>query len=201
MQLVSANNETKMKKIYWLHIKNCQMTTSCRGTQQPKFRQKYFSVSETSGWVTAKMSSKWRHFHFSESLPLLTWFTFCSRATDSHHKDFLSCCMCLSSLKRLLCPFFMWALGKCHRRYTWPESPSSVANKRQWTESALVQVMACRLLPIGLLETTFSEIRIEIVEFSLRKYILNCRLLKWPPFCPGEKSLDKRYCHDPNIRK
>ena len=60
-------------------------------------------------------------------------------------------------------------------------SPLSVRYRRQWTGSALVQVMACRLfgtkspeprdgfLSIGLLETNFSEIWIGSTSFSFKE--------------------------------
>ena len=64
-------------------------------------------------------------------------------------------------------------------------SPPSTTYMHQWTESALVQVMACRLfgtkplpktnaglLSIGLLGINFSEIQIEILSFSFKKMYL-----------------------------
>ena len=45
------------------------------------------------------------------------------------------------------------------------------------------------LLSIGLLGTSFSEILIRILSFSFKKYIWNCHLPKWWPFCPGRDEL------------
>ena len=68
--------------------------------------------------------------------------------------------------------------------------------QRQWIGSALVQIMACRLvgakplsklmldyLSIGLLGTNFSEILIKIQTFSLTKMHLKLSSAKWCPFC------------------
>ena len=69
--------------------------------------------------------------------------------------------------------------GRKHVLYSSPPSPAYI---RQWTTSALVQIMACRLagtklviwtnaeiLLIGPLETNYSKIIIKISIFSLKK--------------------------------
>ena len=69
---------------------------------------------------------------------------------------------------------------------------------RQWTGSALVQIMACRLfgtkpLPEPLLASCklhrpgnkFSEILIKIQNFSVTKKHLKISSAKWRLFCPG----------------
>ena len=62
----------------------------------------------------------------------------------------------------------------------------------QWIRSALVQAMAWRqaitwtnadILSIGPLETSFSEIRIKIQNFSFTKMHLKISSGKWRPFC------------------
>ena len=73
---------------------------------------------------------------------------------------------------------------------------------RQWTGSALVQVMACRLfgakpLPEPMLaycklhpwEQISVKIETEFYQFHSRKCIWNCRLPKWWPFCPAGDEL------------
>ena len=76
-------------------------------------------------------------------------------------------------------------------------SPPSTAYMRQWIESALVQIMACRLfgakllskpmlfLSIGPLGTNFNGILIKIQNFSLTKLHLKIPSAKWRPFCSG----------------
>ena len=69
----------------------------------------------------------------------------------------------------------------------------------QRIESALVQIMACRLfgakplskpmLSIGPLGTNFSEISIKIQNFSFMKMHLKISCAKWRPFCPGGQTL------------
>ena len=62
---------------------------------------------------------------------------------------------------------------------------------RQWTWSALFQIMACRLfacdlLSIGPLGTkNFGEIWIKIQNFSFKKMHLKTSSAKRRPFCPG----------------
>ena len=83
-------------------------------------------------------------------------------------------------------------------------SPSSAAYiyLRQWTGSALVQVMACRLfgakpLPEPMLAycrlDSWDQISVkfesEFYHFHSRKCIWNCRLSEWRMFCPwGDES-------------
>ena len=73
-------------------------------------------------------------------------------------------------------------------------SPPSAAYMRQWTESALVQVMACHLLGTwtnadllltGPLGTNFCEILIKIKEVSKKKMTLKMLPGKYRPFCLG----------------
>ena len=69
---------------------------------------------------------------------------------------------------------------------------------RQWTGSALVQVMACRPFGVKPLpepmiaycqldswEQISANIESELYHFHSRKCIWNCRLPKWRPFCPA----------------
>ena len=83
-------------------------------------------------------------------------------------------------------------------------SPPSAAYMRQWTRSALVRVMACRLfgakpLPepmlaycqLDLWEQISVKFELEFYHFLFRKCIWNCRLPKWRPFCPGGDELMK----------
>ena len=54
------------------------------------------------------------------------------------------------------------------------------------------------LLSIGLLGTTFSEIRIGILSFSFKKMQLKYRLPKWRPFCPdGDGLIGHLHAHVP----
>ena len=82
-------------------------------------------------------------------------------------------------------------------------SPPSAAYIRQWTGSALVQVMACRLfgakpLPEPMLvycqldswEQISVKFESEFYHFRSRKCIWNCRLSKWRPFCLGGDELN-----------
>ena len=79
-------------------------------------------------------------------------------------------------------------------------SPLSAAYMRQWIGSALVQIMACRLLSTKPLSEpmlgycqldpweqiwNFGEISIKIQNFSLVKMHLKILSAKWQPFCPG----------------
>ena len=72
----------------------------------------------------------------------------------------------------------------------------------QWIGSALVQIIACHLFGakplskqvldivlIGPLGTNFSEIWIEIQNFSFTKMPLKMSSGKWWPFCPGGDEL------------
>ena len=87
----------------------------------------------------------------------------------------------------------------------WLISPYSAAYMRQWTGSALVQVMACRLygtkpLPEPMLaycqldswEQISAKFESEFYHFHSRKCIWNCRLPKWRPFCSGGDELTHR---------
>ena len=76
-------------------------------------------------------------------------------------------------------------------------SPPSAAYMRQWTRSALAQIMARRqaiiwtiagLLSIGPLGTNFSEILIKIQNFHSRKCIWKYRLRNGGHFVQGEMS-------------
>ena len=77
---------------------------------------------------------------------------------------------------------------------------------RQWTRSALIQVMARRLfgakpLPEPMLnycqldswEQISVEFESEFYQFHSRKCIWNCRLAKWRSFCPGCKWVNNWY--------
>ena len=79
----------------------------------------------------------------------------------------------------------------------WLISPSAVY-MRQWTRSALFQVMACRLfgaqpLPEPMLLNFLLDSRVQISvnfaselhHFHSRKCIRNCRWPRCRPFCPG----------------
>ena len=74
---------------------------------------------------------------------------------------------------------------------------------RQWTGSALVQVMACRLFGTKLLpepmlaycqfdfwEQISVKMESEFYHFHCRKCIWNCPLPNWQPFCPGKDELN-----------
>ena len=84
--------------------------------------------------------------------------------------------------------------------------PPSAAYIRQWTGSALVQVMACRLfgakpLPEPMLaycqldswEQISVKFESEFHHFHSRKCIWNCGLSKWQPFCPGGDELSVKW--------
>ena len=82
-----------------------------------------------------------------------------------------------------------YTITKCeqHSLLSFDSSPHSAAYMRQWTGSALIQIMAGRLfgakplntwtnadsLSIGPLGTNLSEIRIEILTFSFKETHLN----------------------------
>ena len=76
--------------------------------------------------------------------------------------------------------------------------PPSATYKHQWTGSALVQIMACRLfgakplskpnaglLSTGPFGTNFDAISIKIQDFSFTKMHLKITSAEWRPFCPG----------------
>ena len=76
---------------------------------------------------------------------------------------------------------------------------------RQWTGSALVQILACGLFgakpfPEPMLaycrlhfwEQISVKFESEFYHLHLRKSIWNCRLPKWRPFCPGGDELTCR---------
>ena len=82
-------------------------------------------------------------------------------------------------------------------------TPHGAAHMHQWTGSGLVQVMACRLfgakpLPEPMLAycqlDSYEHISVkfesESNHFHSRKWIWNCRLPKWRPFCPGVDELN-----------
>ena len=85
--------------------------------------------------------------------------------------------------------------------------PPSAAYIRQWTRSALVQIMACHLFgakpltePIlgyyqeGFWEQISVKFKLEFYHFHFKKCIWSCRLPKWRPFCPVNMSiLDEIY--------
>ena len=82
-------------------------------------------------------------------------------------------------------------------------SPPSAVYMRQRTGSALVQIMACRLLGAKPLPEpmqaycqldSWEHISPEFYHFHSRKYIWNCRLPKWRPFCPGGEELMHMRC-------
>ena len=77
-------------------------------------------------------------------------------------------------------------------------SPPCAAYMRQWTGSALVQIMACRLfgakpLPEPMLtycrldpsEQTSVKFELKIQNFSFKKMLLKRSSGKWRPFCFG----------------
>ena len=81
-------------------------------------------------------------------------------------------------------------------------SPPSAVYMRQWSGSALVQVMACRLngakplpepmltcCPLDSWKQTSVKFESEFYHFHSRKCIWNCRLPKWRPFGPGGDEL------------
>ena len=82
-------------------------------------------------------------------------------------------------------------------------SPPSAAYRRQYIESALVQIMTCRLFgakPLSKpmlaychLGTNFSENLIKIQNFSFIKSHLKISSAKRRQFCPGEDELTKFY--------
>ena len=88
-----------------------------------------------------------------------------------------------------------------HSRFVWfyipislNSSSSSAEHMRRWTGSTLVHVMAWHqaitrtnadLLPIRPIGTNFSEIRIDMQNFSFTKMHLKMSSGKWQPFCPG----------------
>ena len=78
-------------------------------------------------------------------------------------------------------------------------SPPSAAYMIQWIESALIQIMACRLFrtkPLSepmqgycqLIGMKFYEILIKIQTFSFTKMHLKLSSAEWRPFCPQEMS-------------
>ena len=88
--------------------------------------------------------------------------------------------------------------------------PYSATYMRKWIGSALFQIIACRLFgakplykliilvirPLGL---TFSELLIEIQNFSFTKMHLKISSAKWRPFCPGEDELKCPDIQRPNL--
>ena len=81
-------------------------------------------------------------------------------------------------------------------------SPPNAAHMHHWNGSALVQVMACCLfgtkpLPASMLaycqldswEQILGNSNRNSINFIQEKYIWNCRLPKWQPFCPGGDEL------------
>ena len=88
-----------------------------------------------------------------------------------------------------------------HSLYIHSSSPSA-AYMHHWTESASVQVMACRLfgdkpLPEPMLayfqlhfcKQISVKLEPEFYHFHSRKCISNCHLPKWRPFCPSRDEL------------
>ena len=82
------------------------------------------------------------------------------------------------------------------------QGPMSLKSQGQWTASALVQIMACRLfgaksLPEPMLaycqldsrEQISMKFESEFYQFHSRKCIWNCRLPKWRPYCHGKDEL------------
>ena len=61
-------------------------------------------------------------------------------------------------------------------------SPPSAAYMRQWTGSALIQIMACQL------DSNFSDILIKMQNFSFMKMHLKYRLLNCGHIAKGETS-------------
>ena len=85
---------------------------------------------------------------------------------------------------------------------------------RQWIRSALVQIMACRLLgakplskpmlcnyQLDLQEQTSMKFESKIKLFHSRKCIWKCRLSKWQPFCPGGDELMASWLANQRILK
>ena len=98
-----------------------------------------------------------------------------------------------------------WATDNSYYVAMWRDSvnssPASAAYTRQWTGSALVQVMTCRLSDAKPLpELMLPYCRMDSLErismiFESKFYhvhsckcIWNCHLPKWQPFCPREMS-------------
>ena len=91
-------------------------------------------------------------------------------------------------------------------------SPPSAANTRQWTGTALVQVMACGLfgakpLPEPMLAycqlDSWKQISVKFESgfyyFHSRKLIWKCRLPEWRPFCPGRDELTSTLFPEPDV--
>ena len=98
--------------------------------------------------------------------------------------------------------FHLAELGPNFRFRYLNSSPPNAIYMCQWTESALVSVMTCRLfgakpLPEPMLvycqmdswEQTSVKFKLEFYHFRSGKCIWNCRLPKWRPFCPGGDEL------------
>ena len=98
-----------------------------------------------------------------------------------------------------------WATDNSYYVAMWRDlvnsSPASAAYTRQWTGSALVQIMTCRLSsakPLPELMLVYCRMdSIEQISMILEsklyhvhssKCIWNCHLPKWQPFCPREMS-------------
>ena len=86
-------------------------------------------------------------------------------------------------------------------------SPPIAAYMRRRTCPALVRVMACRLFgakPLSEPMLTYCQLdsceqisvkfESELYHFHSRKWIWNCRLPKWPPFCPMGELIRFWYC-------
>ena len=84
-------------------------------------------------------------------------------------------------------------------------SPPSAAYMHWWTGSSLLQVTACRLfgakpLPkpmsaycqLDSLEQFSVKFESEFCHFHSRKFIRECPLPKWQPFCPGWVELNNK---------
>ena len=137
--------------------------------------------------------------------------TFCSWLQQLNQKDlhafiFNFFCVCYRCYE--LCNSWIssnWLskiLFKSPRGLWVNSSPPSAAYMCQWTGSALVQVMACRLFGAKLLpepklvycqldsrEQISVKFESEFYYFHSIKCIWNCRLPKWRPFCPGGDEL------------
>ena len=134
-------------------------------------------------WISIKISLKFVPKGSINNIPALGQIMAWRRSGDKP----LSEAMMVSLLKHI-----------CVTRPQWVNSSSpSVAYMRQWSESALVQVMACRLfsdkpLPEPVLvyyqldswEQLSAKFESEFYHFHSRKCFWNSRLPKWRPFWP-----------------
>ena len=105
----------------------------------------------------------------------------------------------LSAIWAIICLGIASSLNQYMYRYWFTARWKLAPYTRQWTGSAFVQVIACRLfgakpLPEPMLancqmdswEQISVKLESEFYHFQSRKCILKCRLPEWRPFCPGD---------------